>query len=113
MSSPVAKMRSVVMKRYSEWAQLPNLHAITESVDSIRLTSPQQQEANFSLALRLLSGGHAAPLAIRTKEIPERKNFSICSTRDGGVDDGLRRRRRKRIRAPASASSIHHGIDFT
>ena len=33
-------MRSVVMKRYSEWAQLPDLHAITESVDSIRLTSP-------------------------------------------------------------------------
>src|SRR5882762_9625175 len=65
------------------------------------------------MALRLLCGGHAAPLAVRTKEIPDRENFSICSTRDGGVDDRLRRRRRRPIRAPASTSSIHHRDDFT
>jgi hypothetical protein len=68
---------------------------------------------NFRWPFACFCVGHAAPLAIRTKGIPDRKIFSVCSTRDGGVDHGLRRRRRKHIRAPASTSSICHRDDFT
>src|SRR6267142_1667055 len=47
------------------------------------------------------------------QEIPDRKYFSSGSTRDGGVDDRLRRRRRRPIRAPSSTSFIHHDNGFT
>jgi hypothetical protein len=64
---------------------------------------------SFSLALRLHCGGYAASHANREKEIPEYANRFCRASHDGGVDAGLRRRRRRLCSAPAATSSFHRG----
>jgi hypothetical protein len=76
---------------------------------AIPRTTPTRYDISFSLALRLHCGGCAASHANREKEIREYANRFRRASHDGGMDAGLRRRRRKLCSAPAATSSFHRG----